>query len=106
MRAFALSNLAGGRGKLRWKCNLGAIIESLPLLAGWKGGEADEAYEGPTAFVRGGASPYIQRDTHSAEMTRLFPQHTLHTIEDCGHWVHAEKPAETQLLVREFLDRV
>lgn len=53
--------------------------------------EADQPYEGPALFVKGGNSNYILPDDESA-IKALFPKASLATIANAGHWVHAEQP--------------
>ena len=47
----------------------------------------------PTLFIRGALSNYIlNEDVESLE--DQFLDSELITIEDAGHWVHAEKPSQ------------
>jgi pimeloyl-ACP methyl ester carboxylesterase len=47
----------------------------------------------PALFIRGANSNYIL-DEDIDTIQELFPRMMLETIEDAGHWVHAEKPQE------------
>jgi len=55
-----------------------------------------------TLFIAGGNSEYIQADKYST-IKRLFPNSTVETIKDAGHWIHAEKPSEFIKLIRQFI---
>ena len=59
-------------------------------------------YAGPSLFVVGANSNYVQPD-HHATIRQLFPQASILLIPDAGHWLHAEKPAEFIDLVSRFL---
>ena len=60
------------------------------------------SYNGPTLFIAGGNSKYISEEEMS-EIKRLFPKSAVETIAGAGHWVHAEKPAETVNAIVNFL---
>jgi pimeloyl-ACP methyl ester carboxylesterase len=46
-------------------------------------------YKKSTLFIRGGNSDYIL-EADVIEIKNHFPQMTLETIPDTGHWLHAE----------------
>lgn len=48
-------------------------------------------FNGPTLFLRGGNSSYIL-DEDFAGIQKQFPNATLVTIPNVGHWLHAENP--------------
>ncbi len=101
VRQFLLKNLArNDEGRWRWKLNLDAINQCYDDLR-----QAPEgtAFTGPTLFLKGENSAYIQT-AHSAAMNNLFPQHELTVISDTGHWLHAEKPAVFNAAVGHFLE--
>lgn len=50
-------------------------------------------YDGPTLFLRGDRSEYIQPDD-SSEIKRHFPNAKIETIDKAGHWLHAENPKQ------------
>ncbi|HBG70314.1 MAG: hypothetical protein A2W93_16010 [Bacteroidetes bacterium GWF2_43_63] len=55
-----------------------------------------------TLFIRGGNSTYITQN-HHAIISELFPLSEIVTIENAGHWLHAEKPAEFYAACMRFL---
>lgn len=59
-------------------------------------------FGGSSLFIRGGNSNYITEEERP-EIKRLFPKAVIKTIDDAGHWVHAEKPHEVILSVVDFL---
>ncbi len=62
------------------------------------------SYIGPTLFVKGANSPYIQ-DEHRQTVLAMFPQAQLKVIANTGHWLHAEQPRLFNTIVRRFLDQ-
>ncbi len=97
---FLLKNLYWkNEGELAWKFNLKAISTHIQNI-----GQAtiDRVFTGPTLFIRGETSNYI-KPTDEAEIEAIFPNATILTIPQCGHWVHAEKPAEFIKALTHFL---
>lgn len=102
-RQFLLKNITREEnGTFAWKMNLPVLWKHFSdILAGVKG---DQAFNKPTLFVRGSRSNYIQ-DNAWEGIKILFPQAELITIEDAGHWVHADKPQELLVVLKHFLDQ-
>lgn len=97
LRRFLLKNLGRDEhGKFFWKMNLKGVAENYLNLG--KILASGNSFSGPTLFVRGGKSNYIQAEDE-AEIHRLFPAAIFQTIASAGHWVHADAP-------EEFIDRV
>lgn len=100
-RQFILKNLGrDAEGKFYWKMNVEAIYKNYENIIAAV--NSDTPYKGETLFIRGEKSRYI-KDEDWDSIHHLFPQATLATIANAGHWVHAENPAEVVRLVREFL---
>lgn len=102
VRQFLLKNLFRTEaGQFDWRLNLPVIEQELHGI----GGELRNIriITEPTLFIRGAESPYI-KDQDQAEIKRIFPNSTLETIEDAGHWVQAEKPAEFVDALMRFLN--
>ena len=56
----------------------------------------------PTLFIRGANSDYV--DTEAIEQIRQhFDDAEIATLEDAGHWLHAEQPQAFLERVLEFL---
>lgn len=60
--------------------------------------------ETPTLFIRGGNSSYIKPENTEAILAQ-FPHANSFTINGCGHWVHAEKPAFVIRAIERFLNK-
>ncbi|MEZ5825330.1 MAG: alpha/beta fold hydrolase [Geminicoccaceae bacterium] len=94
IRAFLAQNSAPGDSGLFWKSNLRVLLESLPTITGWPEPPENSSFAGPTLFLRGGQSPYVE-DSATQGIRELFPALELETVDGAGHWVHAEAPKAT-----------
>lgn len=102
IQLFLLKNLARDpAGGYRWRMNLPAIKAAYPQLID-PVGNAGESFGKPVLFVRGGKSGYVQ-DEDWPLIEILFPAAKLATVENAGHWVHAEAPEAMLNLVDTFL---
>jgi len=100
LRRFLLKNLTrNAEGKFAWKINVTGLAENYPNLRASVGGTP---FAGPTLFIRGAKSEYI-RAVGEPSIPEFFPGAEIKTIENAGHWVHADAPEEFVRLVREFL---
>ena len=69
------------------------VGESLPNYA---------QYNGSTLFLRGDKSEYIGNQDESIIKSH-FPNSEIKTIENAGHWLHAENPTDFYQNVMHFL---
>lgn len=99
-RKFVMTNLSRDKEKgFRWRINLPAIEENYDRLR--EKTQLDATYEGPTLFVKGDLSDYVQAK-HESEILALFPKATVKIIVEAGHWVHADKPQAFQKIAQDF----
>jgi esterase len=101
LRAFCLTNYDQTAGE--WRVHLDSIASQLETLAGFDI-EMDRQYGGDAFFIHGGQSKFV-RHKHMDAIANHFPNHMLTTIRGAGHWVHAEAPEDTTVLLKRFLDR-
>ena len=102
VRQFLLKNLYWvEKGKLAWRMNVDVleremeeILAPIPNIEVWT----------PTLFLRGAMSNYILDEDWDA-IEEIFPDATLETIENAGHWVHSEQPDEFIETVLGFIIR-
>jgi pimeloyl-ACP methyl ester carboxylesterase len=102
IRQFLLKNLDYDGETYSWKMNLDAIRRHYDDINAAI--TSDESFDGPTLFVRGQNSDYV-RDEDRAVIRDLFPNAELVTIDDAGHWVHADQPEALAEVVTDFLMR-
>jgi esterase len=104
LRNFLLQNLERKAEQWRWKVNWSAIDRQLNQLTGFPDMPADWKIDIPTSFIRGGNSEYIG----AAEETEIkvhFKNVTVQTVNNAGHWLHAEQPDKFSQLALSFLSR-
>jgi esterase len=99
-RQFLLKNIGrDANGRFTWKMNLPVLWQEYPAIVAAVDGEP---FDKPALFIRGSRSGYI-KDADFSLIKTLFPQAEIKTIEDAGHWVHADKPAELLETLQAFL---
>jgi len=102
-RQFLLKNLARDNdGKFTWKLNLNTISENIETIG--LGLEKGLSKPKPVLFIRGRKSNYI-KDEDFDKIYSMFPGSKIETIENAGHWVHAEQPQELLRMVKEFINK-
>ncbi len=101
VRLFLMKNLSREKGgNYRWKMNLPVLKDKYLEILGAI--ESDETFDEPTLFIRGANSHYIN-DDDVLDIHDMFPMMQLATIENAGHWVHAENPNAFVTKLMEFL---
>ncbi len=92
IRQFLLKNLFWAeKGRLGFRFNLSVLSDKMDEI-----GETlskTDIYPGPTLFLKGYRSGYIAQNDFSV-IKRHFPLAKLETIENAGHWLHAENPGQ------------
>ncbi|WP_028669413.1 alpha/beta fold hydrolase [Saccharospirillum impatiens] len=102
IRQFILKSLyRNDNGQLAWRFNLDALQQQYNTIASEP--DFDHPFNGPTLFIKGMNSQYIQSSDQSA-ITERFPHATAKIIEGAGHWPHAEKPAAFLRILERFLE--
>ena len=102
VRLFLLTNLVRANDGVgfKWRINLPALIGEYQHIQAAPDGIS---YNGETLFIRGANSDYVA-DEYIPETLEIFPSAKIETIDDCGHWLHSEKPQEFSKILLEFLD--
>ena len=99
---FLLKNLQRTEIGFRWKMNLEGLFNSYSNLIDWP--FSGLQYQGSCLFLRGGDSDYVTAKHRDAIMTQ-FPNASAKTIQGTGHWLHAQKPAVFNRIVKEFIEQ-
>ncbi|MCG9731569.1 alpha/beta fold hydrolase [Shewanella sp. Isolate13] len=97
---FLLKSLTRAEQGFSWKMNLSGLKASYANIIDWP--TFPQPYQGPCLFIRGGDSDYVTAEHRQAIMTQ-FPKVKAKTIEGSGHWLHAQKPAIFNRIVKEFI---
>jgi esterase len=101
VQLFLLKNLQRtADGGFSWKHNLPVIEKNIELVG--QRIDSKNNYSGPTLFIRGAKSDYIL-ESDEKEIAALFPKAIVKTIENAGHWVHAEQPAAMLNVLQSFV---
>ncbi|KKZ68649.1 hypothetical protein EMCG_05735 [[Emmonsia] crescens] len=104
IRQFLLTNLIRSKedNTLKFRVPVKLLGESLDELADFPFSPSDNVkFEGPSLFIRGTESPYVQNKVLPT-IAHFFPSYKLVDI-DAGHWVISENPEAFQNAVTEFL---
>jgi len=99
IRQFLLQNLIREKEGYSWRINLEAIQNNMQSLLDYS---LDQVSETETLFIAGEHSNYISAESNES-IVRLFPDSRIETIENAGHWLHAEQPARFVETVKSFL---
>jgi len=101
-RQFLLKNLYWvEKGKLGFRCNLPVLANKMEEIG--ENISATSSFEGKTLFLRGDRSEYIVANDFD-EIKKHFPRVQIETIENAGHWLHAENPKEFLAKSLSFLN--
>ncbi len=100
IRMFLLKSLHRTSHGFEFRFNLEVIAEQIDEIG--KALPASAVYYGPTLFIGGSRSDYILGSDYEPIKTH-FPNARIETVENAGHWVHAEQPEKVYNLVAEFL---
>ncbi len=102
IRQFLLKNLYWEhKTRLGLRINLPVLSQRMAEIG--ENINSTASYSGDTLFLRGGRSEYINENDFP-EIKRHFPKARLETIENTGHWLHAENPNQFFSLSKEFID--
>lgn len=98
LRQFLLKNIRRNKeGYFEWKINVAVLKHALNSITSEVNRDwfADRLpiLSYPVTFIRGLNSDYIS-DQDFIVLKEIYPEARLITIQDAGHWLHAEQPAK------------
>ncbi len=76
-------------GQLAFRFNLAVFNKKIEEIG--KPLSENAVFSKPTLFIRGGKSDYILNEDFE-NLKKHFPNSSIETIPDVGHWLHAENP--------------
>lgn len=97
--SFVLQSL--NMAERRWRLNLDVLLAGMNTIIGFP--DVAGVFEGPVLFLTGALSSYVLPQ-HRSRIKELFPKARFAGIPGAGHWLHADKPRETEAAVRIFLE--
>lgn len=101
VRGFVAQNVQIGPDGLSWRVNLDALERHADDILGFPEIPAARRFDKPALFIAGARADYI-RPEHQADIRRLFPNATIETIANAGHWVHVDAPEAFLAAVTRF----
>lgn len=110
IRAFLLKNLVPHEDAYRWRLNLPVLERDYQRIVGWDtpaapaGTGGSPQFSGPTLFVGGKNSDYLDPERDGGTITSLFPRARIEMIADAGHWIHADQRRRLVELTTAFLE--
>jgi esterase len=97
---FVLKNLYWvNKGRLGWKLNLASLYENLPYI--YEEIHSNIPCDIETLFVKGGKSNYLI-ESDLPLIRKQFNHFEVKTIENAGHWIHADAPETLLKITRDF----
>ena len=99
--ASCLAPLSYGFG---WRFNAEGIQRSKSEIEDFSPSVASCAPALPVLILKGAKSSFV-RSSHVPSISQLFPLFTVASVDDAGHWLHSERPAEVADKVSTFLRR-
>jgi pimeloyl-ACP methyl ester carboxylesterase len=100
-RQFLLKSLYWQEpGQLAFRFNLPVFNKKIEEIG--KPLPENAVFSKPTLFIRGGKSEYILNEDFD-NLKKHFPDSSIETIPDAGHWLHAENPKMFCKIASSFL---
>ena len=87
--------------KKEWDFNLEVLKEESNKISSFP--EFNSNFYGKSLFIKGEHSQYTSK-SHEKVIMKLFPNCTFETLQECGHWLHYEKPLEYKNKILKFLN--
>jgi len=94
-------NISKEKDGMRWKLNVKALSENLP---GFSDGIAidGKTFHFPVVVFRGSRSQYLSEEDLN-KIKNVFPDVSIKTGEQCGHWIQMDCPGEVISSLKELL---
>ena len=100
-RQFLLTNLQEINEGWEWRPNLEVLRRCISRLS-CNPLSAEEVFNGPALFLRGGKSGYL-RSEHFSLVEKFFPSSTIVTLPEAGHDLHVEDKEGFLFQLSQFL---
>ena len=103
VRQFLMKGITRNEDReLSWKFNLKDLWENYSnILDTFK---SEDEFDHETLFIKGEKSDYILEEYHTT-ILKYFPKAKFVSIENAGHWLHAENPKKFFELSMVFLNQ-
>ncbi len=102
LRQFIMKNIKrNDKGIFSWKMNLEVIIDNYDKII--EGISSENIYKSDVLFVKGGKSNYILNNDFE-KIKEQFPKAKFTTIDNAGHWIHADESEKLFDIITGYLD--
>lgn len=85
----------------RWKFNVHALDHQYDNILAWKD---IQPWNKPILVLRGANSPYVAKEVYIESIYRQFPLAQIETIDQAGHWLHAEQTQQVIKKIQDYLN--
>lgn len=85
----------------QWKFNVVTLQEQYSNILGW---DDIQPWNRSILILSGANSPYIAKDAHVESIYRQFPLAQIETINNAGHWLHAEQTSLVVGKIKQYLN--
>ncbi|MFZ2313048.1 MAG: alpha/beta fold hydrolase [Methylobacter sp.] len=97
-RQFLLQNLLLKNGEYCWRIDLDIFYQMAPNIVAFPATAHLEPFAGKTLVITGADSSYVTVE----DVGVLFPEASISTIPNAGHWLHVQQPDVFTELVEKF----
>lgn len=84
----------------QWRFNVQALYQNYDTIISWSNIPLNST---PSLFIRGANSPYLAQEAYLEAIQMQFDHAQVVTVENAGHWLHAEQPEKVIQLIRDFI---
>lgn len=101
VRQFLLKNLSRTNEGFEWKINLPVITSNIETIGAAT--SSNNTTDKEVLFINGALSNYVKHEDHKL-IKEIFTNAQIASVENAGHWVHAEKTEEFIRVLLDFLN--
>ncbi|XP_074046210.1 sn-1-specific diacylglycerol lipase ABHD11-like [Macrotis lagotis] len=100
VRQYMLNSLRMINGQYIWNISSEALSQQMDKIVDFP--QIQGNYSGPTLFLRGANSNFVQPDDHP-KIKHLFPQAQILSVPKAGHLIHTDQPQAFLTSIQNFL---
>lgn len=97
-RQFLLQNILLKNGEYCWRIDLDIFYRMAPNIVAFPNTDHLVPFTGKTLVIAGADSSYVSAE----DIAVLFPEASISTIANAGHWLHVQQPDVFTEMVEEY----
>lgn len=105
LRSFLLKNITREENQYILSPGIAEITKGYEDILKWPEYYNGFAYNGPTLFLKGEKSDYLEKEDISI-IKKYFPKAEISVIEQAGHWFHVENPSRLEEELTQFYGKL